>query len=78
MNLPSKRNHYWPLILTIGLFAAALITAHYFNIVPEIFIPLCLILGLLAGAMGLWAFANQKADGSEWWQDDEASGWRGY
>jgi hypothetical protein len=33
-----------------------------------------LILLLLAGV--LWHNANQRADGDEWWQDDDPSGWR--
>jgi len=28
--------------------------------------------------MWLWYQANLRANDGEWWQDDEASGWRGY
>lgn len=33
---------------------------------------------ILLGAMALWSHATAVANGSEWWQDDDASGWRGY
>ena len=38
-----------------------------------------LIAGTLAlSAAAMWHHANANARGDEWWQDDEASGWRGY
>lgn len=40
-------------------------------------VPAVIFLALLLGAFALWNRANKRADGSEWWQDDDASGWRG-
>lgn len=39
---------------------------------------LVLVLGLIFAATWLWHQANVWATGDEWWQDDQASGWRGY
>jgi hypothetical protein len=33
---------------------------------------------LVFGSMAVWNHANAQATGSEWWQDDSCSGWRGY
>ncbi len=58
-----------PVILTIGMvlhLSSILLTAAM------------VVLGLILAAMWLWYRANQHATGDEWWQDDQASGWRGY
>jgi hypothetical protein len=67
-----------PLIVVGGLVPTVIVLSIYFDIPQIVMIPLLIILGLIFGSMALWAFANRNANGSEWWQDDNASGWRGY
>jgi hypothetical protein len=67
-----------PLIVLGGAIPTILILGSYFDAPSKFTIPVVVILGLLFASMTLWAFANRRADGSEWWQDDDASGWRGY
>lgn len=58
-----------PVVLTVGII---------FHLSPSLITVLMLVLGLILAAMGLWYQANVRATGDEWWQDDQASGWRGY
>jgi len=69
---------YLPLILVGGMIPTLIVLSIYFDFPQIVTIPLLIILGLIFGSMALWAYANRNADGSEWWQDDSASGWRGY
>lgn len=58
-----------PVTLTIGII---------FQLSPALVTAIILVLGLILAAMWLWYQANLRATGDEWWQDDQASGWRGY
>ncbi|MBK8903616.1 MAG: hypothetical protein IPM53_20705 [Anaerolineaceae bacterium] len=58
-----------PVTLTIGII---------FHLPPSLLTVVILVLGLILAAMWLWYQANLHATGDEWWQDDQASGWRGY
>lgn len=58
-----------PVVLTLGLI---------FRLSTIFITAFLLILGVIFAAMWLWYQANLRASGEEWWQDDEASGWRGY
>ena len=60
------------------LVPAALVAGLIFHLSQAFLVPLVIVLGLVIGAVALWARASRSADGSEWWQDDDASGWRGY
>jgi membrane protein implicated in regulation of membrane protease activity len=60
------------------LIPAAMVGGLIFHLSQAFIVPLVIFLGLVVGAAALWARANRSADGSEWWQDDDASGWRGY
>ena len=71
----SWRQPLWALFL----FAAGLLLlAALADIKLAYVVALLVIAGFLGSAAALWRRANERADGSEWWQDDEASGWRGY
>jgi hypothetical protein len=72
------RKKYIPLVLIGGAIPAILILSSYFGLSETAVIPLVSILILVFGAMALWAYANRPANHSAWWQDDNASGWRGY
>ena len=78
MKLKAGRKKHIPLILIGGSIPTTIILSSYFELPKTAVIPLVVILSLIFGAMALWAYANREADGSEWWQDDSASGWRGY
>jgi hypothetical protein len=67
-----------PLIFVGGMLPTVIILSIYFDFPQTVTILLLIVLGLTFGSMALWSYANRKADGSEWWQDDNASGWRGY
>jgi hypothetical protein len=69
---------YFPLFFVGGVFLTVIVLSVYFNFPQIITILLLMVLGLILGSMALWTHANNRADGSEWWHDDNASGWRGY
>ena len=69
---------YSPLLLVGGAIPTVIILSSLFNWPKRAFIPVVVILSLIFAALALWAYANRKVDGSEWWQDESASGWRGY
>ena len=75
--IASKKTHLLN-VLTGGAIPVVLILNSYFGLPDELTIALLIFLSLIFGSMALWAYANGRADGSEWWQDDSASGWRGY
>lgn len=62
------------LLFAVGLLLLAALT----DIKLAYVVALLVIAGFLGSAAALWRRANAQADGSEWWQDEEASGWRGY
>jgi len=64
--------------LKILIIPAIILLGILFHLSQALLVPLIMLGILLLGAGLLWARANKNADGSEWWQDDEASGWRGY
>lgn len=70
--------NYSPLILVGGAIPTVIILSSLFNWPKRAFIPIVVILSLIFATLALWAYANRKVDGSEWWQDEDASGWRGY
>lgn len=69
-------------VITLCLLAGALPTllllAPQFHGSPTLLTVLVVIGVLLLAAVALWTHANSGANGAEWWQDDHASGWRGY
>jgi predicted membrane channel-forming protein YqfA (hemolysin III family) len=58
-----------PVMLTLGII---------FQLSTILITALLLVMGVIFASMWLWYQANLRANGDEWWQDDEASGWRGY
>lgn len=78
MKSVAKWKKYLPLILVGGAIPTILILGNFFAVRQAVVIILVISLGLIFGTMALWTYANRKANGSEWWQDDSASGWRGY
>ena len=78
MKLKVRGKKYLPLILVGGMIPATIILSGIFDLPKRTFVPLIIILSIVFAAMALWVYANRKADGAEWWQDDSASGWRGY
>lgn len=69
---------YLPLGLVGGSVPAIIILGIYLDLSRTLIVPIVIVVGLIFASMLLWAYANRKTDGSEWWQDDTASGWRGY
>jgi hypothetical protein len=65
-------------IMEFLLIPAVILSGIIFHLSQSFIVPFVVILALLLGSVGIWAHANKGADGSEWWQDDDASGWRGY
>ncbi len=78
MKLFARGKKYLPLGLIGGAIPTVLLVSLYFHLSQTLFIPIVTVLVLIFATMLLWAYANRKSDGSEWWQDDEASGWRGH
>lgn len=69
---------YYLLILLGGAIPTVMLLSSLFSWPKRAIIPIIVILGLLFAAFTLWTYANREADGSEWWQDESASGWRGF
>lgn len=64
---------------TIGVsIAVVIVLGSRFEIPSRFIIPYVVLALLVYGSIVLWTCANENADGSEWWQDEDASGWRGY
>lgn len=61
--------------LEIFLIPIIIILGNIFHLRHAFLVPLVTVLFIISGAAALWAKANRHADGSEWWQDDENSGW---
>lgn len=78
MKSKAKWKKYLPLILVGGMIPAVIILSMDFHLPKAVSITLVIFLSLAFLAMALWSYAHKKANGSEWWQDDSASGWRGY
>jgi|GEM_PF-2151501 len=76
-----KRQEKSPyLVLTFigGTIPGALLLGNYYHIAQRFIILYVIVATLVLGATALWVHAAAYADGSEWWQDDDPSGWRGY
>jgi hypothetical protein len=65
----------------LAFFGAALLVATVGGAImglPQTILVAVLVIGsILLVSMALWQHANAHATGSEWWQDDSYSGWRG-
>ena len=61
-----------------GSIPLVLILGEIFEVSHRLTIPYAIVAAMIVAAALVWTTANHKARGSEWWQDDEASGWRGY
>ncbi len=59
----------------ILLFAMVL---DLFGVSHAALVVLATVAVIVLGAAALWSHATAVATGDEWWQDDDASGWRGY
>jgi len=78
MNKSTHRKRRWLLFLIGGAMLVTLALGIVFQLSTVLITVLLLVLGMILAAMWLWYQANRRASGDEWWQDDEASGWRGY
>lgn len=77
MNRQTQRRYLVAVIL-VGFMATAVELGNSLGIPRSYIIIFLIIAGLILGTVLLWQHANNRATGSEWWQDDSASGWRGY
>ncbi len=66
------------LALLAGLIPAIMLFGRFWGLSQAWIVVLVMFTGLIWGWLAIWTYANAKADGTEWWQDDNASGWRGY
>ncbi len=78
MKMKIRRKRYLPLILVGAAIPVLIVLSLLFHFPKAAVITSLIVLGIIFGSMALWTHANERADGSEWWQDDNASGWRGY
>lgn len=78
MEKSKKHLRRWPLFLIGAAMLIVLAAGIIFQLSTALITVLLLIMGMILAAMWLWYQANLQASGDEWWQDDEASGWRGY
>ena len=73
----TQNNNLFMIFLLGGAFLLTLTVAVLFHLYTGMTTILVLVLGIVLASMALWYRANQNADGDEWWQDDDATGWRG-
>lgn len=73
-----KKQPWWLLIVVGGLIVLTFILGSQYGVSNRVTIPIEVVGTLIFGSMWLWMRANATATGDEWWQDDSASGWRGY
>ncbi|MCA9872141.1 MAG: hypothetical protein KC441_00740 [Anaerolineales bacterium] len=73
-----RRGNKLVLALLAGLIPAIILFGPYLGLSQAWVVVLSIVTALVWGWLAIWTHANAKADGSEWWQDDSASGWRGY
>ena len=78
MEKPKNHKRRWPLFLIGATLPITLAVGIIFKLSTALITILLLVMGMILAAMWLWYQANLRARGDEWWQDDEASGWRGY
>jgi len=64
--------------LLAGLIPAIILFGHFFGLSQAWIVVIVIVAALVWGWLAIWTHANARADGTEWWQDDSASGWRGY
>lgn len=74
----TAQKNAWILYLMGGSIPLAWILGAFFNLPQALVVAYVVIMGLVLVAAAIWHHANQNATGDEWWQDDSASGWRGY
>lgn len=74
----TKKQPWWLLIPVGGFVPLTLILGNEYDVSTRITIPIIVISTFMFSYMWIWMRANANATGDEWWQDDNASGWRGY
>lgn len=77
MKIRSKYSN-WALLVIGGAIPAFILLSVYFRLSIAVFVPITVLLLFIFGSSALWLHANRRADEHQWWQDDHASGWRGY
>ncbi|MCA9917948.1 MAG: hypothetical protein KC445_08355 [Anaerolineales bacterium] len=78
MHKPHKRNMRFLLVCIAGIMALTLTAGLTLRLDITAITILLIFQGLIFAAIWLWHHANRHTTGQEWWQDNEASGWRGY
>ena len=78
MNNQNKERSNIGTILFGALVPLSIILGGYYHLSLALIMVIAVVAGLLCASSTLWAFANKNSTGAEWWQDDDASGWRGY
>lgn len=73
-----KRGNKLVLALLAGLIPAIMLFGRFLGLSQAWIVVIVVVAALVWGWTAMWSHANAKADGTEWWQDDNASGWRGY
>lgn len=78
MKSQTRRKGQMALVLIVAAIPLLIILSAYFGLSSAVSVPLIVVLSLVSGALALWTHANKHVDGSEWWQDEDTVGWRGY
>jgi len=73
-----KQSRYIKLIFLGTIISGIILVGISFHLSQAFITPVIVFIFLIIGATALWKNANKNADGSEWWQDNESSGWRDY
>ena len=66
------------LVFVGGSIPVGIILASYYGLSETFTVIFVIFVGLVFCSWAFWGRANSRANGNEWWQDDQCSGWRGY
>lgn len=73
-----KRSQKMTLFIIGGIVLLTILLNDVLNLSQTAVIVIVIVGSLLFSANAIWYHAVNNANGDEWWQDDDASGWRGY
>ncbi len=78
MNQQNKSLTIPAIIALGGLTVLFAIFGHSLGVPSRAIVVLVVFVSMALFSAVIWVHAVDHADGSEWWQDDDSSGWRGY
>ena len=74
-----RQKRFFPVsIYSVGFYVAMMVLFITSHAPKEITVTFGTVGLIVTGAVVMWCAKARSSTGNEWWQDDNASGWRGY